>query len=610
LLRPLSGAAEEATGIFLPLEGHAVRQSAFDPPEPALAGDTTGGMLLFDAARLSLRSGAAPFRSLSRIAVTPRPYQFVPLIMALRLARARLLIADDVGVGKTLEAALIARELLDRGLVRRLAVLCPAHLCEQWEQELREMTGIEAAIVQPSRIARLERDLPRADVSIYQHFRHLVASIDFIKSDRNRDPFLRHAPDLIVVDEAHIAARPPGDRDRVAQQRYELLRELAKDPERQILLVTATPHSGVEESFRSLLGLLDPSFDTAGELDRSRLLPHVVQRRRRDLERWLGVETPFPERRSEERPYTLSPDYHALFDDVLAFCRESVSGGQGLRAQQQRVRHWAAIAILRCVLSSPDAAVAMLAARARRQGLAELAEEAEVPAEALDERYRPQVLDPVEQESSGDYVPVAPLEDAEATLDGGERRRLGAFLRRARDLAGPERDRKLAETASALAEQLRDGFHPIVFCRFIATAKYLETWLPKILGGQFRDLRVLAVTGDDPDEDRRAKVAELSEAAVRVLVATDCLGEGINLQERFDAVLHYDLPWNPNRLEQREGRVDRFGQARPLVRTGLLFGADNPVDLVVLDVLVRKARTIRQQLGVSVPVPGDSEQVV
>jgi len=266
-LRPLSGDGE-TTGLFLPLEGHNVRPSALEPPDPDLAGDATGAMLLFDAVRLSLRRGAAPFCSLSRIAVTPRPYQFVPLIMALRLPRVRLLIADDVGVGKTLEAALIARELLDRGLARRLCVLCAAHLCEQWEKELREMTGIETAIVQPSRLARLERDLPRGDLSVYQHYRHLVASIDFIKSDRNRDPFLRHAPDLIIVDEAHMAARPPGDRDRVGQQRYELLRELAKDPAQQILLVTATPHSGIEESFRSLLGLLDPSFDTAGELDR------------------------------------------------------------------------------------------------------------------------------------------------------------------------------------------------------------------------------------------------------------------------------------------------------------------------------------------------------
>lgn len=182
------------------------------------------------------------------------------------------------------------------------------------------------------------------------------------------------------------------------------------------------------------------------------------------------------------------------------------------------------------------------------------------------------------------------------------------MLRRARELAGPEHDFKLVAVADALAEMLRDGFRPIVFCRFIATAKYLETWLPRRL--KTPDLRVVAVTGEVGDEERRARIGELVEHPTRVLVATDCLSEGINLQEHFDAVLHYDLPWNPNRLEQREGRVDRFGQTRAEVRTELFYGADNQVDLVVRDVLIEKARTIRRRLGVAVPVPMQSEQVV
>jgi superfamily II DNA or RNA helicase len=613
-LRPLTGAEDDTIGIFLPVEPDALTASEFPLPDPAHAGDTTGGLLLRDAARLSLRSGAAPFRSLGRVAVTPRPYQFVPLIMALRLDPVRLLVADDVGVGKTVEAAMIARELLDRGLARRLAVICPAHLCDQWEQELREKFALDAALIQPSRIARLERDLPRADVSIYQYYRHLVASIDFLKSDRNRGPFLQYAPDLVIVDEAHIATRPPRSGERAQQQRYEFLRTLAAEPRRHVILVTATPHSGIEESFRSLLGLLDPAFDVYGEaeppeLDRKLLLPHFVQRRRGHLVRWLGTTTPFPERESEERQYGLTAAYHALFDDVLAYCRETIQGGAGLRAQQQRVRHWAAIALLRCVLSSPDAAVAVLSERARKQE----ERSAEVLPEAstdLDAVYRPQVLDPLDDEQAGDYVPSAPLEDAEASLTSAERRRLAGFLQRARELAGPDHDRKLAETARAVGELLRQGYRAIVFCRFIATAKYLEAWLPKLLGRDFAEVQVKAVTGEIGDEERRARVDELTAAPVRVLVATDCLSEGINLQQHFDAVLHYDLPWNPNRLEQREGRVDRFGQDRDVVKTVLLYGADNPVDLVVLDVLIRKARAINRQLGVAVPVPVQSEQVV
>ncbi|MBI3979115.1 MAG: DEAD/DEAH box helicase [Chloroflexi bacterium] len=608
-LRPLTG-GDDVAGIFLPIEHNAVAPTEFKPPDPARAGDAAGGMLLRDAARLRLRDGAAPFRSLGRLSVVPRPYQFVPLIMALRLDPVRLLIADDVGVGKTIEAAMIARELLDRGVARRLAVICPAHLCDQWEAELREKFVLDATVIQPSRIGRLERNLPRADLSIYQYYPHLVVSIDFVKSDRNRDRFLQNAPDLIIVDEAHMAARPRGDADRVQHQRHEFLQQLAAGRDRHLILVTATPHSGVEESFRSLLGLLNPAFDvqaTGAELDRRQLLPHMVQRRRSDLVNWLGTATPFPERISEERTYRLSEPYRSLFEDVLSYCRGSLRAAGSLRAQQQRVRHWAAIALLRCVLSSPNAAIAVLTERARRQGLVS---EAAPTAEAVDDAYRPQVLDPLEEETIGDYVPSAPVEDADAQLTDGEKRRLSRFLQQARDLVGPLKDSKLVEAATALGEMLRAGFRPIVFCRFIATAKYLESQIRDLLVGEFFDLRVTAVTGEIGDEERREKVLELASEPRRILIATDCLSEGINLQDHFDAVVHYDLPWNPNRLEQREGRVDRFGQRRREVKAAILYGADNPVDLTVLDVLIRKARTIRNDLGISVPVPVESEQVI
>ena len=193
--------------------------------------------------------------------------------------------------------------------------------------------------------------------------------------------------------------------------------------------------------------------------------------------------------------------------------------------------------------------------------------------EEVDQVYRPQVLDPFGEEDAGDYAPTAPLEDTEAQWSDTERRKLSNFLRRAQSLAGPENDRKLEALARSLEEFLQEGYRPIVFCRFIPTAKYLEAWLPRLLGKPFPSIRVKAVTGEIGDEERRARIDELvrdSQEPKRVLVATDCLSEGINLQEHFDAVIHYDLPWNPNRLEQREGRVDRFGQRRDKIKVDLL----------------------------------------
>jgi superfamily II DNA or RNA helicase len=607
-LRPVDGTDEEAIGVFLPLEQDAIGMSQYPAPSSNRAGDFTGALVLRDALRLALRNGAGPFRSMGRLSVIPRPYQFVPLIMALKMKLVRLLIADDVGVGKTIEAAMIARELMDRGDVHRIAVLCAPHLCDQWAQELRDKFNIEAVVIQPSHIARLERQLPRSDISIYQYYRNLVISIDYIKSDRNKRMLLDNAPDLIIVDEAHTAARPRGDRAVSQHQRYKLLQEISQSPNQNLILVTATPHSGIEESFRSLLGLLDTSFDQPEEIDLSRqkLVPYVVQRRRKDIQNWLGEDTPFPERISEELSYNLSTQYMKLFDDVLSYCRESVSKGMSMRQQQQRVRYWAAIAILRCLLSSPAAAEAMLQERSKRKERGE-------PVETFgeDSLFNAQILDSIDEAEPSDYVPSAPLDDPAMVLSGDDIQKLNGFLNTARKLAGSEHDTKLIEAKKAVDNLLKEGYHPIIYCRFIATAKYVAEQLQNMLKSKYPNLRAVAVTGDDGDSEQRNEIVKsLANEPVRVLVASECLSEGINLQEYFDAVLHYDLPWNPNRLEQREGRVDRYGQKRATIKTILLYGSDNPIDLTVLDVLIRKAQIIRRRLGISVPVPVESQEVV
>src|SRR5579883_1812912 len=173
-LKPLNGAEAESCGIYLPFENDGIRPAPFQPPKPQSAGDFIAGRLLRDAARLSLRSSAGPFRSLGRLSVRPRPYQFVPLIMALRLDPVRVLIADDVGVGKTIEAALIARELLDRGDALRLCVICPPHLCDQWKTELESKFHLQPVIIRTSTIAQLERRIPRKDFSVYRYYPYQI----------------------------------------------------------------------------------------------------------------------------------------------------------------------------------------------------------------------------------------------------------------------------------------------------------------------------------------------------------------------------------------------------------------------------------------------------
>ncbi len=600
VLRPLGGSDEEIAGVLPALE--EVAPAAFDLPDPGEVGDHRSCRLLRDAIRLGLRGSAGPFRSFGRIAVEPRPYQLVPLLMALKLDPVRLLIADDVGVGKTIEALLVARELLDQGEVERLCVLCPPHLAEQWQAEMREKFHLEAELVLPGTAARLERGL-RLGESLFERHPLTVVSTDYIKSDRRRDEFLRACPELVVVDEAHTCADPAAGRGG-RHQRYQLLSGLARDPARHLVLVTATPHSGKEEAFRTLIGFLHPSFaelpdDLSREeraAERRRLARHFVQRRRADIEHYLG-DTRFPARETREETYGLHPDYKRFFERVLAFARETVRDPAGGDLRRRRVRWWAALGLLRALASSPAAAAETLRTRAQPA-------DTQTPDEA-DEIGRRSVLDLADEESA-EGADVSPGADPGEEEDGRGRRRLLDLAREADALAG-ERDAKLEKGVELVRELVEDGFHPIVFCRFIATAEYVKDALRRALPGE---VEVEAVTGRLPPEAREERVLALAEAKRRVLIATDCLSEGINLQDHFDAVVHYDLSWNPTRHEQREGRVDRFGQPRERVRVLTYWGRDNQIDGIVLDVLLRKHRAIRDSLGVSVPVPVDSNAVL
>ncbi len=602
VLRPLGGTEEETTGIYLPLE--PVESAQFDLPNPTDLGDHRSCRLLRDAVRLGFRSSAGPFRSFGKLAVEPRPYQLVPLLMAMKLDPIRILIADDVGIGKTIEACLIARELIDRGEIKNLAILCPPHLAEQWQKELLEKFHIDAELVLPSTVSRLERNC-RIGQSLFEIYPHVIVSTDFIKADRRRDEFLRACPEMVIVDEAH-ACVSTGEGRGSQHQRHQLVSGLAADGDRHLILVTATPHSGKEEAFRSLLSLLNPEFsnlpqDLTGkenEHNRRRLAGYFVQRRRGDIRHYLKEETPFPEREELEETYSLSEEYKNLFRRVLNYARETVTDPKDDR-RGFRVRWWSALALLRSLASSPAAAAATL--RSRAPGLdTETVEEVE-------EVSKRTVLDLSDVESTeatdlppgSDFSPIA--EDEQKC-----RRRLLELAREADSLNGTK-DKKLQKVISLVKSLLKDNYRPILFCKFIPTAEYVADQLRNHLP---KDVDIIAVTGLLPPAERESRVLDLAKNPRHVLVCTDCLSEGVNLQEHFDAVLHYDLSWNPTRHEQREGRVDRYGQLTSKVRVLTCYGIDNQIDGIVLDVLITKHKKIRSSLGISVPVPVDTDQVI
>lgn len=615
VLRPLGGSEDDIAAVFPSFE--EVRPAEFAAPSPADLGDQRAAGLLRTALRIGFRSGAGPFRSLASIAVEPRAYQLVPLLMALRQRTVRLLISDDVGIGKTIEAGLIAKELLAQGEASRLAVLCAPSLAEQWQGELREKFGIDAELVLASTVSRLERGLELGQ-SLFDKHAFTVISTDFIKSTRHREDFVKHCPDLVIVDEAHSCvaaddASQGGASSASSQLRHELLRKVAADAGRHLLLLTATPHSGKESAFRNLLGLVRPelaTLDLESPAGRAKLAEHFVARKRADVRDYLTREdgladdslaerTAFPsDRWTKDEPYKLTPAYRALLDDAIAYARDRVAeaGEQGRR--EARIAWWSVIALLRSMVSSPAAAAQTLKTRSE-SAVARTAHEADLLGAPV----------------AADSADSDRLEGMDVAPGAAESEEAGARLlelaERAEKLVGPAEDAKLKALTRHLKGLIAGGYHPIVFCRYIPTATYLAEQLDGKLG---KKTKVAAVTGTLSPQQRLERIEQLAAeaaeggdpAARRVLIATDCLSEGVNLQHHFDAVVHYDLAWNPTRHDQREGRVDRYGQKRDEVRVITMYGEDNGVDGKVLEVLFKKHRQIKKDLGISVSVPDET----
>lgn len=600
LVKPLGGGDDEVTGIYLPLAAPEDKWQEATFPEPGIddLNDFETAKLLFDASRLSFRNASGPFRSMAKFSFRPRSYQIVPLVKALQQEVIRLLIADDVGIGKTIEALIILKEMMERGEVKRFAVICLPHLCEQWQAELKDKLDIDAEIIRSSTISSLERRLPASE-SVFSQLPYQVISIDYVKSDKRRSTFLNDFPEFIIVDEAHTCSLPRGAKSPYQQQRYNLLREISIQEDRHLLLLTATPHSGKNEEFQSLMGLLKPvfeeyDFDNLEQAKRRRIANHFIQRKRENIRRWLNEETPFPERDTLEVGYKLNPDYLLFFHKAQDFARnlthESDTG------QTSRGKYWAALALLRGIMSSPAAGIEMLKTKILKKLEEHPTDEQELPED-----------NPVIERIEEDTDATQPELFVQASLNDRDVRKLNELRRELQQLLDQEKDTKATSALKIITQWLKEGFRPIIFCKYIATANYLGSFFRDALPN---NIDVQAITSELADEERKEKIDAMGESGQRLLIATDCLSEGINLQEYFTAVMHYDLPWNPNRLEQREGRVDRFGQRAPLIKTALLWGEDNPIDAIVLKVLIRKVKDIQKTTGVSISLGENNRSIM
>lgn len=595
----------------------------FDPPR------------LFDAFLDAVRWGSvssaddkalqAPFRS----GVDVDDYQLDPVVRALSMPRVNLLVADDVGLGKTIEAGLVAQELILRHRARTILIVCPSSIQVQWKEEMRDKFGLEFRIVDSALFADLRRRRG-IHVNPWSHFPRLITSIDFLKRERPMRLFRETLPvgdqpayprpyDLLILDEAHNAA--PSGRGKYATDslRTSTIRTLAPSFEHKLFL-SATPHNGYGESFAALLELLDNQrFARAVLPNRTQLQAVMVRRMKSELElRWDGT------RRFAKR---VVKHLEVPYSDAERTAHQNLQRYTELRSKSARTtgERFASEFVLKLLkkrlFSSPAAFAITLEKHARAAAVAKAAptngvwqrqiEEADNDF-ANDEDYETTALEAVETASR------------HGTALSTEEKALLNQLREFATHAAAHADSKARTLIKWVKQTLKPGGtwsnrRIIIFTEYRATQKWLHDLLASEgLAGQDR---LLTIYGGMPLEDREkikaAFQADPAVAPVRILLATDAASEGVNLQNHCWQLIHYEIPWNPNRMEQRNGRVDRHGQKNAEVEVFHFVGegfdhttpGQAPGDLEGdLEFLLRaalKVETIREDLGKVGPVIAD-----
>jgi len=591
----LDGRDPRRSRFLRALEEDYVAEGSLPPPDPQRLDDPAGQDLLLRAHRLSMIHGSAPFLGLQRSRAVPEPYQLVPLLMALGASPVRLLIGDDVGIGKTIEAGLIASELVARGSAQRILVVVPASLREQWVEALSRFFHLDAVILSGQTRPALERLLLPGE-SPWEAFPIIVASIDYLK--KRTGEVLSYSWDLMLVDEAHLAARPHENAwgSALQKKRWEFLEAAAQSEKvNHLLLLSATPHPGHTDSFASLLSVLNAyCVDPSGAIRRDIARHHIVQRRRKDLRDWYDDRTPFPDREQADAVVPLGKAEQRLLTELRTYCDYLLRAREGLA-----IAGFVSMHLQRRALSSPKAISESITERLKK--IRRLSKAATADTEGASAAEAEAAV--TDQDSTielEDEDRWARMDRAAVIGTADEIDALEKLRRRARSLK-PEQDGKLVWLVSHLPDLLNR--HPrapriLVFTRYKHTLEYLGEVLTHEAkkGEALAGLAVFSIHGEMKPKQRRQVFTAFEKASRAVCIATDCISEGLDLQRGCAELVHYELPWNPNRLEQRNGRIDRYGQPEPTVGITTLVREDD-LDVTILEVLIRKAGAIREDYG-------------
>ena len=605
--------------------------TGFDPPDQLNA--------FLDAVRWGASSSAdvrniqAPFRS----GIDIEDYQLDPVVRAIQMPRVNLLVADDVGLGKTIEAGMVALELIIRHRARKILIVCPSSLQIQWQEQMRDKFGLDFRIVN----SQLMKDLRRQrgiHVNPWNHFPRLITSIDFLKRERPlrmfreilpgpNDPIYPRKFDLMIVDEAHNCA--PSGRGKYATDslRTKALRLLVPHFEHKLFL-TATPHNGYPESFSALLELLDNQrFARSTKPDRKQLETVMVRRLKSELPpNWDGSPR-FPKRSLEplEVPYT----------DEEREIHSALKTYGKLRAKRARdnaestATDFVMKTLKKRLFSSPASFITTLDKHKVSLQTAKKKKGAAKPSFGILKREIDRIEEDYAIDEDYDEATVDAVDTASRLFSepSDEELRLLKTMRDWAERACAQNDSKCRKLIAWLKEHIRPNKkwsdqRVIIFTEYRATQKWLsEVFATEGFSGQDRLMTMYG--GMDSNQREEIKAAFQSspdQSPVRILLATDAASEGIDLQNFCSKLIHYEIPWNPNRMEQRNGRIDRHGQKADEVlvyhfvaegyeqrQSGSSSGvaSDLGADLEFLMRVAQKIETIREDLGNVGPVLDD-----
>lgn len=552
------------------------------------------------------------FQSPFRAGIEVLDFQLTPLRKALSLPRANVFIADDVGLGKTIEAGLIAQELLLRQRVELMVIVCPASVCLQWRDEMQKRFGLHFEVMNRSFIGR-RRQERGFGVNPWSTHTRFIVSHPILRRPEYRDPLLQHigerAPkSLLILDEAHVAAPAGASRYAVDSKITDVVRDIAPRFENRLFL-SATPHNGHSNSFSALLELLDPQRFTRGVPVRGRQqLDAVMVRRLKEDLRQLTIGN-FPKRTLVRLSVGDASSPELLLASKLAEYTKLMRPERGQGAL-------VFINLQKRLLSSVEAFYRTLQAhhRAVAEGRAKVAMQIVLPSVVDDDEYGvdDDAADEADEaraeagsrEISATSTARALLDDMLRTAQqhrGAADAKVGALIAWIRAHQCPGVAVGGASAKAPKADRKWTDRRVLVFTEYGDTKRYLRTLLEAAVDGtDGAEGRILELHGGMSDEQRdevqQAFNSPPDKHPVRILIATDAAREGINLQGHCADLFHFDVPWNPARIEQRNGRIDRTLQSEPEVRCHYFVYPDRPED-IVLDKLVEKVDVIQRELG-------------